>query len=223
MALGDRAPHVLSGRTQSVRGEVAQYAKSEAWIKLPADARAELSHKVAGLPTELYPENEEAKRFDLLALRLQLTLLRHEPGFQRLRDRVREIASLLEEKDAIPMVREQRPLIQEMQTDEWWQDVTVPMLETMRRRLRGLVQFIDKRQRKPVYTDFEDLVGKEIPVSLPGLSVDTNEAKFRSKAQAFLRQHLDRIAIAKLYRSRPHTAADIAELLNWSACSLRAV
>ena len=194
------------------RRVVERYAKPEAWTKLPADARAELSHEVAGLPTELDPENEEAKRFDLLALRLQLTLLRHEPGFEGLRDRVREIAALLEEKDAIPMVREQMPLIQEVQTDEWWQDVTVPMLETMRRRLRGLLQFIDKRQRKPVYTDFEDFIGEEIPVLLPGFSVGTNEAKFRSKAQAFLRQHLDHVAIAKLYRNRPLTAADIAEL-----------
>ena len=30
------------------------------------------------------------------------------------------------------MVREQMPLIQDVQTDEWWQDVTVPMLEIVR-------------------------------------------------------------------------------------------
>ena len=50
---------------------------------------------------------------------------------------MKEIAGLLEEKSAIPMVREQMALIQDVQTDEWWQDVTVPMLEVMRRRLRG--------------------------------------------------------------------------------------
>jgi type I restriction enzyme R subunit len=77
------------------RRVVEKYAKPEAWTKLATDARAELSHEVAGLPTELDPENEEAKRFDLLALRLQLSLLRDEPGFERLRDRVREIAALL--------------------------------------------------------------------------------------------------------------------------------
>jgi type I restriction enzyme R subunit len=194
------------------RRAVEKYAKPEAWTKLETDARAELSHELAGLPTELDPENEEAKRFDLLALRLQLTMLRHEPGFERLRDRVRQIAALLEEKDAIPMVREQMPLIQDVQTDEWWQDVTVPMLETMRRRLRGLVQFIDKRQRKPVFTDFEDLIGEESTVALPGFAVGADESKFRAKAQVFLRQHLDHVAIAKLYRNKPLTAADIAEL-----------
>ena len=57
------------------------------------------------------------------------------------------------------MVREQMPLIQDVQTDEWWQDVTVPMLESVRRRLRDLVKLIEKQQRKPVYTDFEDEMG----------------------------------------------------------------
>src|SRR5205823_143980 len=89
---------------------VEKYAKPEAWSALAKDALAELSHDVAGLPTELDPENEEAKRFDLLALKLQLALLQTEPGFERLRDRVKEIAGLLAEKDAIPMVRDQMPL-----------------------------------------------------------------------------------------------------------------
>ena len=133
---------------------VEKYAKPESWVSLPAEALTELSHEVAGLPSGLDPENEEAKRFDLLALSLQLSLLRHEPSFARLRDRVKQIAGLLEEIAAIPMVRDQMPLIQDVQTEEWWQDVTVPMLEVMRRRLRSLIQLIDKQQRKPVLHRF---------------------------------------------------------------------
>jgi len=191
---------------------VEKYARPEGWATLATDALSELSHGVAGLPSELDPENEEAKRFDLLSLSLQVALLRAEPGFERLRDGVKEIAGLLEEKDAIPMVREQMPLVQDVQTDEWWQDVTVPMLERMRRRLRGLVQFIDKRQRKPVYTDFEDLIGGEVDVTLPGFAVGTDPAKFRAKAQAFLRQHLDHVSVAKLRTNRPLTSSDLSEL-----------
>ena len=191
---------------------VEKYSKPEPWVSLPAEALTELSHRVAGLPTELDPENEEAKRFDLLALSLQLSLLRHEPGFARLRDRVKQIAGLLEEKSAIPMVREQMALIQDVQTDEWWQDVSVPMLEVMRRRLRGLVQLIDKRQRKPVYTDFEDLMGGEIDVALPGLAPGTDYAKFLAKARVFLREHMNHVAIEKLRKNKPLTATDVAEL-----------
>ena len=191
---------------------VEKYSKPEAWEKLATEALAELSHEVAGLPTELDPESEEAKRFDMLALSLQLALLRAEPGFERLRDKVKEIAALLEEKDTIPLVREQMPLIQDVQTDEWWQDVTVAMLEAMRRRLRNLVQFIDKAQRKVVYTDFEDELGEGIDVNLPGFSVGTDEARFRAKVQAFLKQHLDHVAVAKLRMNRPLTPSDLSEL-----------
>jgi type I restriction enzyme R subunit len=191
---------------------VEKYAKPEAWAALATEALAELSHEVAGLPTELDPENEEAKRFDLLALNLQLALLRADPGFERLRDLVKEIAGLLADKDAIPMVREQMALIQDVQTDEWWQDVTVPMLETMRRRLRGLVQLIDKGQRKPVYTDFEDLMGRETTFTLAAFAVGTDQAKFIAKARAFLREHLDHVAVAKLRMNRPLTSSDLSEL-----------
>ncbi len=191
---------------------VEKYAKPEVWVSLPAEALTELSSELAGLPSELDPEKEEAKRFDLLVLNLQLSLLRHEPGFARLCDRVKQIAALLEEKAAIPMVQAQIALIQDIQADEWWQNVTVPMLEVMRRRLRSLVQFIDKQQRRPVYTDFEDLIGGETAVDLPGLAPGTDYAKFLAKVRAFLRDHMDHVAIAKLRLNRPLTATDLSEL-----------
>ena len=65
------------------------------------------------------------------------------------------------------MVREQMPLILDLQTDEWWQDVTLAMLEGVRRRLRNLIQFIDKQRRRPVFTDFEDAMGGEAAVMPP--------------------------------------------------------
>jgi type I restriction enzyme R subunit len=194
------------------RRVVEKYAKAESWAVLSPEAISELSHEVAGLPAELDPEGEEAKRFDLLVLRLQLAMLRSEPGFARLRDQIRELAGLLEEKSAIPMVREQMALILDVQTDEWWQDVTVPMLEGMRRRLRDLIKLIEKQKRKPVYTDFEDEMGGETAVKLPGFGQGADYAKFRAKTQAFLRAHQDHVAIRKLRMNRPLTAADLAEL-----------
>jgi type I restriction enzyme R subunit len=191
---------------------VERYARVEAWRELSAEALDELSHEVAGLPTELDPEGEEAKRFDLLLLHLQLARLRSGGGFDRWSQQVREIASLLEEKAAIPMVRAQMPLILELQADEWWQHVTVPMLEQVRKRLRDLVQFIDKQQRRIVFTDFVDEMGVEMEVALPGVGEGADFAKFRAKAQAFLRAHQDHIAITKLRTNRPLTAADLSEL-----------
>lgn len=179
---------------------------------LSPEALSELGHEVAGLPADLDPEAEEAKRFDLLLLNLQLTQLRHEPGFERLRDKVKEIAGLLEEKSAIPMVAAQMALIQDVQADEWWQDVTVPMLEVVRRRLRDLVRFIEKQKRKPIYTDFEDEMGFETDVPLLGFGESADFAKFRVKAQVYLRAHLDHIAVQKLRLNKALTETDLKEL-----------
>jgi type I restriction enzyme R subunit len=190
---------------------IEKYAKPEAWSMLTPEALSELSHEVAGLPSELDPEGEEAKRFDLLILNLQLAILRSEPSFVRLREQVKELAGLLEEKEAIPMVREQMQLILDLQTDEWWQDVTVPMLEGVRRRLRDLIKLIEKQRRKTIYTDFEDEIGGETVFELPGLKEGTDYSKFRAKARAFLRAHQDHVAVNKL-RMKPLTSTDLAEL-----------
>ena len=73
------------------------------------------------------------------------------------------------------------PLIQDVQTDEWWQDVTPPMLETARKRLRLLVKLIEKQQRKPIYTDFEDQMGEETAVDLPGFDAPDRFERFAPK------------------------------------------
>src|SRR5690606_20850215 len=42
--------------------------------------------------------------------------------------------------------------------------------------------------------------------------VGTDQAKFLAKARAFLRQHLDHVAVAKLRTNRPLTSSDLGEL-----------
>ena len=191
---------------------VEKYSRTEAWIKLSNEDLSELSHEVAGLPLELQPEAEEAKRFDLLVLNLQLALLRAEPAFERMSNQVRDLADLLEEKSAIPMVRDQMSLILDVQTDEWWENVTTPMLETLRRRLRNLVKLIEKHHRKPIYTDFEDEMGNETEIELPGVAEAGDFEKFRAKTRAFLLEHQDNTVIHKLRMNIPLIATDLDEL-----------
>ncbi len=81
---------------------VEKYARPYAWIVLSEESLEELSHEVAGLPSELDAEDEEAKRFDLLILNLQLAVLGQDPAAPRLSEQVKAIAALLKEKTAIP-------------------------------------------------------------------------------------------------------------------------
>jgi type I restriction enzyme R subunit len=191
---------------------VEKYARPEAWLGLTPESHTELAGEIAGLPSQLEPEPEEAKRFDLLILHLQLAIVRQEPAFERLRDQVRTLAGALEDKAAIPMVKEHLELIQELQGDAWWEDVTLPMLELVRRRLRGLVRLIDREKRKPVYTNFADEMGDATTVELPGFSASGSFARFRDKAREFLRTHADHVAILKLRTNKALTPADLLEL-----------
>ena len=67
------------------------------------------------------------------------------------------------------------------------------------------------RQRKPVYLDFEDLIGSETEVELGSFAAGTDYEKFLAK-RAFLRQHLDHVAIHTLRSNKALTASDLAEL-----------
>ena len=191
---------------------IEQYLEPAAWHRLDHDDLHALATEVAGLPSESEAEDEDAKRFDMLLLRLQLALLRHEPSFGRLRDTVIQIAAQLEEQRNIPMIRAQLPLIADVQTDEWWHDVALAMLEDVRKKLRSLVRLIEKSQRKLLYTDFTDEVGDENIVDILGVSPKLPMGQFRDKVRAFLRQHQDDLPIYRLRTGRQLTAADLQAL-----------
>jgi type I restriction enzyme, R subunit len=110
------------------------------------------------------------------------------------------------------MIRQQLVLLEEIQSDEWWQGVTPAMLEDARKRLRLLVRLIEKQKRKSIYSDFEDELGAETEIDLLGIPPTDSFEQFRAKARAFLRAHEDHIAIHRLRTNKPLTAVDLTEL-----------
>jgi type I restriction enzyme R subunit len=191
---------------------VERYAKPEAWKSLVADDYDTLAHRVAGLPSQLTDEDEEAKRFDMLVLRAQLSILQARPDFAGMRQKIQSIAEKLEDEMAIPAIKAEAALIHAVASDEWWEDVTVPMLETARKRIRALVKLLPKGQKKVVYTDFEDEVGEGTVVDLPQVTAGLNMAKFKEKARAFLKEHESHLALQRLRRNQALTPTDLGEL-----------
>jgi len=193
------------------RRAVEKFQEPESWLAIDATVRGELVEEIAALPTERQLGNEAAKRFDLLMLNLQLTLLRASKSFDRYRKQLLEIAAALEEQFAIPLIAAQQELILEIQADPWWVDVTVPLLELVRLRLRNLVQHIDKSKRPLVYSNFEDELGAGTGVNLPQIgSVDFT--RFKRKARHFLLEHQGNLTLQKLRRGLQLTATDITQL-----------
>ncbi|MEU1361813.1 DEAD/DEAH box helicase family protein [Micromonospora zamorensis] len=198
---------------------VEYYVDFEHWHRLTPEAVDEIGGNLAGLPTAVKDEDEAAKRFDLMVLRLQLGQLDVEPAYDRLRRQVQDIASTLLEQTSIPAIREQQQLLDEVAGDEWWQDVTLPMLELMRRRLRGLVKLIERSKRAIVYTDFTDELGQLSVVTLNDIKIGTDFERFRAKARVYLRAHEDHLALQKLRRNKQLSPTDLDELERMLAAS----
>jgi len=173
---------------------------------------ADLRDRVAGLPSEKPPEHVTAKLFDLVCVNLQLAILRSTADFMRNRDRIIELAADLEKMDAIPAVKAELPLIHEVQTEDFWRDITIAMVERLRRRLRGLIQLIERKQSKVVYTVLDDEIGEATPVELADFSTGINLAQYRRKVEAWIRANDSHVAIAKLRHNRPLTPMDLSEL-----------
>lgn len=193
---------------------VERFADRTRWNTLGVGDLADLANRVARLPDQLYPEHVDTKRFDLVVLGAQLGVLSGDP-FDRQRATIAQIASALEDQSSIPAIAEQLPLIQDVQTDEWWTDVTQPMLEDLRRRIRGIVPLIERTKKNTIYTDIEDTIGDATEIHLPGMGGENASltfAQFRTRAEAFLRDHLADTIVAKVRSGGPLTEADIAEL-----------
>ncbi|RJX32003.1 MAG: DUF4145 domain-containing protein [Oxalobacter sp.] len=194
------------------RKHVEKFMKADAWKNLSKGDAEELAHHVADLPSALTDDDEEAKRFDMLALRTQLAILQAKPDWSGLKERIQAIASALEEQTAIPAIKAEIVLIQSIGSEEWWEGVTVPMLENVRRRLRALVKLIPKGKKIIVYTNFEDELGEGVTIDLPQITAGLNMVKFKEKARAFLRGRESHLSLQRLRRNQPLTPADLEEL-----------
>ena len=193
------------------RKYVEEFQERERWNDLSHSDVVDIRQELSGLP---WPDDDDelARRFDLLILNLQLAILEHSPSEERLQQQVRSLVGKLEEKQSIPSVAQQLELILEVQTDEYWENVTQPMLERARRRLRDLVKFIDKAGgQEIVYTNFEDDIGEGQEVT--GLiRRDENLKNYRLKVEKFVRENSTHPTILRLQRNKPITASDLDSL-----------
>jgi type I restriction enzyme R subunit len=195
---------------------VERFRQSQTWATLSLDDHQILSATVAPLPSA-YAEQQgdtdaDARRFDLLLYTMQLALLRGEPRFTRLQQQLRDLAAQLEARANIPQVAAELELIRDLLRDEWWQDVTVPMLEEVRRRLRALMGLIEPISRDPLYTYFADELGELRELDAAALLTRDEFQQFRLRAKDFLKAHEDHLTMQRLRRNQPLTPGDLDEL-----------
>ena len=101
---------------------VDRFRERTTWAQLSDADREVLQREVAGLPSEIETDEIESRMFDLTALRMQVALAEgHRGAVERHRQRIVEIAMLLEEKTTIPAVKAQLEYLASMQESGFWE------------------------------------------------------------------------------------------------------
>jgi len=196
------------------RQYVEPFQVRDAWDAIGMQAKSELKDHVAGLPTSVTDEDTDAKGFDQLIYTTQLAMLTGSKRFSGLKDRIVQTAQELQQPNLrnIPVVKTEKLHIDRVTNEQFWENVTVLSLETIRTHLRALIKLIEPYRRKTLQTNFEDQIEAGEEVQLPELSIGLDKASFLMKARRFVREHEDHIALIKLRRNEALTTQDLEEL-----------
>jgi len=200
---------VLSDSHISVREKweaVSHFKDDDAWVYLSEVDVNTLSTEIA----PLLPKNtldENAKKFDLLVLQIELSLLDEETNAKRPIQSIQTIAEKLQEKATLPQVQSKMGTIKEVLSEVAWQNVSIAWLEKVRKDLRDLLKFLMGQGNQSFIVDIADDISDE------GMTVGiTPRMSYKQSVLNFLSNNRNLPVLQKIYDMEQLTTADIAEL-----------
>ena len=120
---------------------VEKFKKSDKWISLSDMDISELQKHIAPLITS-NDTDEYAKRFDNFMYGMMLANIDKLPTMNYLKNQLCLTAEALERKATIPQVKQKLTLIKDIQTDTFWDNISILTMEKVRQELRDLMQFL---------------------------------------------------------------------------------
>ena len=189
---------------------VEKYRKRESFKLLAEMDKYELMKYIAPLITS-NDADEFAKRFDNFMYSLMLSQIDQLPKLGYFRKQLIQTAELLEKKIAIPQVKAKLSLIKDIQTEEFWKDISILTLEMVRQELRELMQFlIGGGERPKIFTRLDDPVIDKQEGEVLDAAYDFED--YRKKVNRYIEEHKNDAVIYKLNHNLPLTKEDFAEL-----------
>ncbi|WIM73299.1 hypothetical protein QP028_07360 [Corynebacterium suedekumii] len=121
---------------------------------------------------------------------------------------------LLTVSENLPFVAATSETLEALLDSEWWEGVTIPDLEKVRREIRDLVEFVPRHKRQVVVLDVEDEFGNIAEVDLPieHASVGVNVSRVEEELRTALAGYQDSLAMQKLRTARTLTETDVEAL-----------
>ena len=205
--------HALNTDLMSVRlnlQSVEKFKKPESFTYISESDRGELISHIAPI-VKLDDKDEMAKRFDNFMYGLIIADIKKLPSFVKAQKQLQNIAKALEGKISIPQVKAKLPIIQEINSEEFWNDKDILLFEKIRKELRDLIKFlVEITEKMPIYTKLEDPIidkgeGSPAPIEDPF-------ENYRAKVNRYVIEHSDTQAIYKLTHNIQLTAKDYKEL-----------
>lgn len=187
-----------------------KYLNKDLWQNLSNTDVIDINDHLSGLTIQ-EEEDELALRFDLLIIELQDAIFTALPSQKRLIDKVSSIGQDLQKKLNIPAVAKEKETILMIQDDDFWSEVDIVSLESIKNKLRSLIKFIEKdKAYSDTYTNFEDSFG-EMMVREPSVG-GYGLADYRKKMEKFIRENPDNDSVSKIKHNFKVSKQDIAEL-----------
>ena len=185
---------------------VSHFKDKDAWVYLSEVDVNTLGTDIA----PLLPKNtldENAKKFDLLVLQIELSLLDGETNAKRPIQSVQTIAEKLQEKATLPQVQAKMGTIKEVLSEVAWQNVSLTWLEKVRNDLRDLLKFLMGQGDQSFTVDIADEISDE------GMTEGiTPRMSYKQSVLDFLSNNRNLPVLQKIYNMEQLTEKDIAEL-----------
>jgi type I restriction enzyme R subunit len=185
---------------------VDKYSADKAWEYVSLVDGLEIRTDISPL-LPATSDDENAKRFDLIVLLIELSLLDEEVKAEKNIEKVVAIAEILQTKVTIPQVKAKLEVIKEVQTEKFWEDVSVSELERVRKELRELMNFIEGKEKKTFIIDIEDEFSEGEEVGKPRIIVS-----YKQKILEYLSENIDSPVIQKIKNLEQLTIGDIRQL-----------
>jgi len=191
---------------------VIEYAHAQRWQNLSKIDLLDINTHLSRLVLPRDGDDELARRFDVLLLNYQLALLTNAYSTDIYINKISSVAKDLLKKLNIPAVAMQAPLLNELQTEAFWQSVNVNRLDNVRLSLRDLMKYLDKESQVHVITTFEDTLDID-GVSEPDvIGTHIGLQSYRDRVESYVRNHKEHVVIQKLKSNKPITEMDLNTL-----------
>ena len=185
---------------------VSHFKNDENWAYISEVDVNTLSTEIAPLLSK-NTLDESAKKFDVLTMLIELSLLDGETSCVKAVQNVQTIAEKLQEKATLPQVQAKMGTIKEVLSEVAWQNVSLNWLEKVRKDLRDLVKFLMGGDNKWFSVDIEDTISDE--GTIDGI---TPRVTYKQSVLDFLSQNRNLPVLQKIYDMEQLTKADVDEL-----------